>query len=64
MGKYIKGTLQLYIYTFRLFSTQLGDANLVQVLQGDVTDKVHVVITILDKSLIVLTKSNQGQPLC
>lgn len=44
--------------------TKLSDANLLQILQADVRDKVNVFIPVLYKNLVVLTKPKVRQPVC
>lgn len=42
--------------------TQLGDANLLQVLPGDVGDEIDVLIAVLHQHLVILAEPNHGQP--
>ena len=44
--------------------TQLADADLLQVLQADVRDKIDVLISVLHQHLVVLTEPQLRQPLC
>lgn len=44
--------------------TKLSDANLLQILQADVWDKINVFIPVLHKNLVVLTKTKVRQPVC
>lgn len=42
--------------------TQFGDANLLQVLPGDISDEVDVLVAVLHQYLVVLGQADHGEP--